>query len=669
MQAAVRESVERLERAREVAQSKQPRFSKTPKSTDFFASVLHWVDQSKDIEPEYQSDSRKRDKWLANFWTEEPHWAGVISQANMIDSNRGWTLTGGRNQVLRFIPVLRDADDGGGWRQYCSQQSQGFYVTDIGAITEIGRDGVGGPMRSIYHLDPTLCYLTGDRDFPLHYDNNTADWARDDYFRLVSMKNIQERFRGLGFCATSRVLDMCKIMLAVYNHELEMLGSRAPKGLMLLQNVSQGQWEEAMKVRDAKLDSDMRKYYNAVAVIAQEGVDSIDAKLVALSQLPEGFNLEMFTNLLMYAYSLCIGYDPIEFWPVQAGQLGRGRETDIQHRKGTGKGGLNFMLAMQEAIQAELPETLHFAFEQRDAEGEKQDAEVAQAWADVVMTLRGKQRSTTPGPNQPDGDGTTTLDGSSSVISVDEARMLLVMHNVIPDSWTTTMEEATATDVKEIEKERQREMLLNNDAVRRAAYQFPMEPIIRYSWISGQPGKTEILYAQAQDILRATRYTVVKPEYLLPDFSESEEESEIIDSEPVVVVEQEINRDVNFSENQLEIVEPEKEKIFLGWTIQQGTGDRLEVTVRDKNRREIPVDRSQKINFYLFDEKGIPVLSKELGQGVEVSGATIGVDILPSETANLSGTYSCAIRIRDDFGRTFSAFKDQVTVLKEMVDA
>ena len=536
MQAAVRESVERLERAREqAALSRQPRFAKTPKSTDFFASVLHWVEQSKDIEPDYQSDSRKRDKWLATFWQEEPHWAGVISQANMIDSNRGWALTGGRNQVLRFIPVLRDADDGSGWRQYCSQQSQGYYVTDMGPITEIGRDGDGGPMRKIYHLDPTLCYLTGDRERPLHYDNNTKDWKQDEFFRLVSMKNIQEKFRSLGFCATSRVLDMCKIMLAVYNHELEMLGSRAPKGLMLLQNISQGQWEEAMKVRDAKLDSDMRKYYNAVAVIAQEGIDSIDAKLVALSQLPEGFDLQVFTNLLMYAYSLCIGYDPTEFWPVQAGQLGRGRETDIQHRKGTGKGGLNFMLAMQEAMQNELPETLQFEFEQRDAEGEKQDAEVAQAWADVVMTLRGKQKSTTPGPNKPDGDGTSTLDGSESVISVEEARMLLVMHKVVPDSWTTTLEEATASDVKNIERtkiEMERERLLENDAILRAIYQFPTEPIIRYSWIPGGKGKTQILYNEAQDILRATRFSIVKPTALIPDFlSESQTSEKIIEPE------------------------------------------------------------------------------------------------------------------------------------------
>lgn len=540
MERAVKESIERLERARDQAKSQQPRLkNQKPDSTNFFSSVMKWVNLSFDQEPKYQADSRQRDEWLSHFWTREPHWAGVVSSVNMIDSNRGWTLTGGRNQVLRYIPVLRDADDGAGWRQYASQQSTGFYTTDIGALTEIGRDGPGGPMRAIYHLDPTKCYLTGNRRTPLQYDSTKDPWEPEDFFRLVSMKSIMEEYRGLGLSATSRVLDMSKIMLAVYNHELEMLGSRAPKGLMLLQNISQGQWEEAMQVRDARLDSDMRKYYNAVAVIAQEGVDSIDAKLVALSQLPEGFNLEMFTNLLMYAYALCIGYDPIEFWPVSAGQIGRGRETDIQHRKGTGKGGLNFMLAMQEAMQDELPETVHFEFEQRDQEGVLLDAKVAQAWADVVMTLRGKQRSTTPGPDDQEGDGTTTLDGSTSVISVSEARTLLAMHGVIPDTWVNTDEEAKATDVKEIERRKEREKFLENDAIRRAVYQFPTEPIIQYSWSSANPrGTTRVIFREAQELTQATRYSLVKPTALIPQFRSNDPE-EVEMEESVEIVEEE----------------------------------------------------------------------------------------------------------------------------------
>jgi len=83
------------------------------------------------------------------------------------------------------------------------------------------------------------------------------------------------------------------------------------------------------------------------------------------------------------------------------------------------------------------------------------------------------------------------------------------------------MEEATASDVKNVERlkmEEERDRLLENDSIRRAVYQFPNEPIIRYSWVSGRPGRTEILYQEAQDILRATRYSIVKPTALIPDF-------------------------------------------------------------------------------------------------------------------------------------------------------
>lgn len=517
----LRVALEQVERAREKAKSKQPRFKNNkPNNFDFFSSVLRWVNDASLEEPEYKADSRVRDKWLSQFWKREPHLAGVISSVNSIDTNRGWHLVGGRNQVSRYVQILRNAEDGEGWRQYLSLQSTAYYTTDLGAITETGRDGRNGPLRALYHLDPTKCYLTGDRSKPLKYDKNKEPWTNDDFFRLTSMRNIMEEYRGLGVCALSRVLDMSKLMLAVYTHEMEMIGARAPKGLLLLQNISQTQWEEAMKVRDARLDSDMRKYYNAVAVLAQQGVDNVDAKLVALSQLPQGFDLETFTNLLMYTYALCIGYDPIEFWPVLAGQLGRGRETDIQHRKGTGKGGLNFMLAFQEQLQAQLPETIQFEFEQRDQEGVLLDAEVSQAWANVVTTLYSGKSSRVPGPRgEEGGDGEPVINDAESVITRDEARMLLAMNDVIPDSWTSDIEEAKATDAKDIERMKKEE-LLEKESVRRAIYQYPHEPIVRYNWPTG---KTEVLFARGDEALKATRYTVVKPVALLPIYAEEEQ--------------------------------------------------------------------------------------------------------------------------------------------------
>lgn len=550
------EALEQVERAAAKSKSKQPRFGAKPDEGTFFNSVMRWVDYAKDTEPEYKGDSRTRDKWLSSFWRREPHLAGVISSVNSIDANRGWHLTGGRNQVLRFLPVFRQANDGAGWRRYISLQSSSYYTTDIGSITETGRDGKGGPLRALYHVDPTKCYMTGNRKTPLKYDNSKDEWTDDDFFRLVSMERIEEAYNGVGLCAVSRVLDLSKIMLAIYNHELESLGARAPRGLLLLQNIGQNQWVEAMKTRDAQLDSDMRKYYQAVAVIAQEGVDSIDAKLVALSQLPENFNIEVFTNLLLYSYALCIGYDPQEFWPVSQGTMGRGRETDIQHRKGTGKGGLNFMLAFQDQMLDQLPDTLSFEFEQRDQQGELQNAELAQAWANVVATLYGGGASTDPGPaGAKGGDGQAPNPANKKepadskptpaanqikpapqakpLLSWEEARQLLVINGVIPPSWTEMEEDVAATDAKDVQERTRRDLLLSDEKIMQAVHQFPNEPIVRYTWDGNSKGKFEILFRNREDALRMTRYTILKPEpaALIPDFSQEsiEEGEEVID--------------------------------------------------------------------------------------------------------------------------------------------
>ena len=213
-------------------------------------------------------------------------------------------------------------------------------------------------------------------------------------------------------------------------------------------------------------------------VLASEGVEQIDAKLVALSQLPAKFDIKVTTDLLMWGYALVFGYDATEFWPVSAGVMGRGKETDIQHRKATGKGGLNFVLSFQEQLQAELPDTVHFVFEQRDAEGEILDAELKKTYVELVTELY-----------------ESGLKEGSPLLSREEARSLLADFGVIDPSWTVIGEPAMADDLGKVQtdtgmvQERDdrewrmlREEMLNKERVIRAIEKYPDEPIVRYTW-------------------------------------------------------------------------------------------------------------------------------------------------------------------------------------------
>lgn len=454
--------------------------------------------------PPYQADSRARDMYLSQIWHKEPHLAGVVNSVVAIDKNRGWQLTGGRNQVSFYEKVLRYAENGKGWRYFCSLASEAFWTTDINAIVETERESLPGRMLNLFHVDPTRCRLLGGATNELEFTppgGKAQRWVelkhfRDgqgrviatpaDYFRIASLPNINEEFNGLGFSAVSRCIELVQIMAAVWKYDQEKLGARMPQGLLLLHNVDQEQWQEALRSRDADLRGKEQQWFGSVATLASAGVDQIEAKLVALSELPDNFNRQNFIDLTMFAYALCFGYDQTEFWPVNAGIMGRGRETEIQHRKATGKGGLDFALSMQDQMQMQMPDTVHFGIEQRDVEGEMLDAELNKTYVDMVVSMYMAENET-EGP----------------LLTKDQALSVLATHSgIIPKAWTEIEEEAVGTDT-EASRRHARAIVRELPQVIRSAERYPSDPIVQFRW----PTNTMvILWESGDDMLRPVNY-------------------------------------------------------------------------------------------------------------------------------------------------------------------
>lgn len=498
--ATVAKSIERATKP----ESQQPRLANT--SSNVFGSYLPWQNIA-EIEPvPYSSDSRRRDAWLRTFWRLEPKLAGVVNAVTVIDSNRGWSIIGGRNQVRRYTDILHSVDGGAGWRMFARRASLSYWTTDMGAVVEVGRDGEEGPMRALYHVDSARCKLTGSRDLPLEYYPALAGmqrWGPLDYFRVASMPSDDETYNGLGFSAVSRCVEVVRLLYAVMLHDQERVAARAPQGLLLLDGVGPEQFEQALAARRERLDADGRKYYGGVLVLCGNGLSQISANLVALSQLPANFDAEKFTAMSMYALALCFGYDPSEFWPVQFGALGRGTETEVQHTKATGKGGMDFILNLQEQMQLELPPTLQFEFESRDDQGELAAEMVKQAKVKTVTDMYG-----------------AGIMQGSPLISREEGRILLAEQGIIDPEWTVAEEDVEATDTDDsdtdtngetanptpdvgapevpAETPRQRkqrvERWMELDRVQRAIETFPRDPVIRYAW-DGRRGISEVLWS------------------------------------------------------------------------------------------------------------------------------------------------------------------------------
>lgn len=429
-----RDGVPLVERAKRY-KSKQPRFENNTDSAGAFMSLYQMYHDTTMDTPPYAQDSRKLDAWLRNWWHREPQLAGVVNSVIDIDKNRGWRMVGGRNLVNKFTDMFHNFKVGPGlqgWRPGISFLSESFWTSNMGGLVEFGRDGRNGPLAELWNMDPTRCYLTGNVDAPLRYvppSGSLTELTSDDYIRVSSLPSTDESMRGLGYCAVMRCIELTKLIMAIYGHHQESLGAKAPRGLLLLQGIGDKAWKNAMKAREASNSENGYRYFDAVAVLASMNA-SVDAKLIALSQLPEGFNFRDWLDILMYGYALSFAYDASEFWPVQYGALGRGNETQIQHEKATGKGRLDFVLGFEEQITNYLPPTIDFTFDQRDEQGDLVHASVYQAWATVGKTLYEA--------------GQQTRDGS--LVGRDEVRYLLANAGILPRTWTRTPDVETTDE-------------------------------------------------------------------------------------------------------------------------------------------------------------------------------------------------------------------------------
>lgn len=459
-----------LERAQAAAvESKQPRFALTrTQAVNLFNQIYGVAKEAIFNEPPYAADSTRLDTWLAKVVKKEPYLLGILQSVASIDKNRGWTLVGGKIQVKKFVNILHNfqiAPDLFGWRNGLSVSAQNFYQSNLGAVVEIGRSQINGPLAALYTVDPTKCRLTGKQEAPLKYNNGPRDkqyWEPTDYFRVTSFSSPVESMNGLGMCAAYRSIELAKLLVSVFEHDKERLGSKAPKGILTINGVSQPQWLQSLEESTVDLKTLEREYYSGVQVLAQDGGPEIKVALTSLSNLPEQFDHRQFVDMIIYGYALAFGYDPREFWPVSSGSLGTATESESQFRRASSKGGLDFILGFQERLQDELPETVEFEFEQRDVQGDIAESEYRRKELDII-----------------EGMFTSINSNQENLITLPEARQLMVDAKLIPDDWTPEDEDVQAADTDDLGP------LVEKQRVQRALAKFPDEDIVVYNSRTG----------------------------------------------------------------------------------------------------------------------------------------------------------------------------------------
>lgn len=485
--------------------SKQDRFN-DDKNLNYASILSDWVTRSHLVEPTFGTDTRKYDSWLIDFASTEPHLVGILSSVISKDKNRSWQIIGGKNQTRRFGDRLRNAEDGAGWRYFLGLQARAYYNTSIGSLTEVETvtGKVGDAMENIYHLDPTRSRLTGNNEYPLRFyprKGKMQNWERDEYFRTVSNPDPREDWRGLGMCAVNRCLSLAKMMISVYEHDLEQLGAMPPKGFLTAEGVTHKVYQQAQADRrEARRNGESNFAIDVLALLPADGLEKTAIQFTPYSTLPVNFNLEQFTYLIILGYALAFGYDAQEFYPVQGGSFGRGAEAELQAQKTTYKGDADFSLEYQGHIQNLLPDTVDFEFDRNDIQGDLLALELEQANADLLTTLspildnvERRQFAVGKGLIPPDWIEGDTLEPEPIDVETD------LEDNITPlEDDIDTTSDTDATDLQRATR--------YNLKVRRAAETFPDEPITKYSY-HPKTNKAEerVIWNRGEDLLSASR--------------------------------------------------------------------------------------------------------------------------------------------------------------------
>ncbi len=337
--------------------------------------------------------SPSRDVRLRSFWKGVDYLAGavytLVSKMTAIPNRvvpRDWGVKRHVEQAEFLTDVIQiTPGKGEGWVNEYGKFVEDLLTQDNGAFMEIiGRGDPAGPIIgqpiSFAHLDSARCQRTGDPIYPVIYTDINGKRYKLHYTRVMFASQmsspIKEMF-GVGFCAISRVLNVAQTLLDMLIYKQEKMGSRPHREIVITQGgLDPADLAMAFARADEMMDSQGLSRYSKVVIGGSSTLPQADAKVIALSSLPDGFNEENNIVYGMATIALAFGVDARELFPSMSSGATRA-EALLQHLKQRGKGpGQILQLTEQLFNYKFLPPYLKFEFDFQDDAQDRQVADI-----------------------------------------------------------------------------------------------------------------------------------------------------------------------------------------------------------------------------------------------------------------------------------------------------
>jgi len=333
--------------------------------------------------------SKARDMKLREAIQEEPTLAGAVFSMVAKLCALDYKLSGPSKAVHRYDDILQSADFGAGWISFLSKVVQDIYCTDAGGFIELGRapnvSKTSAP-QAIAPLDSIMCRHTGDPAQPVDYQDAKGKVHKLDFYdvrTLVDFPTPDKKHRGWGFSAVSRILRAAQVIrdIGVYKRQ-KVSGKRVP-GLLFVKGMSHNKIKTAVESAMVQEQQEGRTLYTGPAILASNDPGlPVDAKLIELAGLPDGFNEDIVYKWYIATLALAFGTDYSEFAPLPGGNLGTAAQVESMSAKSRGKGpGLLVQLIEYTMNRFILPQTIEFQFTATDPAAEEARVELSHARA------------------------------------------------------------------------------------------------------------------------------------------------------------------------------------------------------------------------------------------------------------------------------------------------
>lgn len=388
--------------------------------------------------PRYWSVTR--DTWMSNFVHKEGNdlLAGAVTTMAAKVAATPWYLEGPMVLVeMARKQLLHWSDFHKGWNSLVTKWTTSYLTRDFGGAIELlraNRSDKEGPALGYAHLDESKCRPTSDPEYPVAY-NNGDKWVklhRSWVGQIVDMPNPNDSYLGVGFCSVSRTLGTASILLDLVRYKREKLSDLPPAGLLLINNLSQEEWEDITVRYDARQRNEGNTTWRDIlTVFGYDPAYQLSAEMISFSELWDNFSEEEATRLAIYTFALGFRTDPREFWPVSAGPLGTATEAEVQAKKAKGKGVGIIYSAIEEVLNGPdaLPEGVTFHFDFQDDEEDLRNAQIKDKHTQWIRRL---WEGRNPGTGMSVGEGVEQVASDGGIITTEQAQALLVRHRIVP---------------------------------------------------------------------------------------------------------------------------------------------------------------------------------------------------------------------------------------------